>query len=46
MWEKIKILFTPYFILFYIFLIVIWCNRNFLIKFISSIFNGKYGYTG
>lgn len=45
-WEKFKILFTPYFIIFYIFCIVIWLNRAAVGNFLKSIFYGKYGYSG
>ncbi len=44
--EKFKILFTPYFIIFYIFCIVCWFNRGVIIDFIKSIFYGLYGYSG
>lgn len=44
--NKIKILFTPFFMIFYIFLIVCWLNRRLIINFIRTIFYGLYGYSG
>ncbi len=43
-WEKIKVLFTPFFILFYIFLIIAWYNREIIIKFLRAMFSGRFYY--
>lgn len=42
MWEKIKMLFTPFFILFYIFLFIVISNWTEIAKFIKSMLSGHF----
>lgn len=39
MWEKIKMAFTPFFILFYAFLAVAWSFRDIILEFLKKVFN-------
>ena len=45
-WDKIKMGLTPFFILFYIILILLYINRDTIIRFFSAMYKGNYGYNG